>query len=195
MFLVPFEKLKMHSPHDGDLLLRKLKDSIEPEQQPFGWKSDHKPYEGRVQGDTFQVSRNVYYQYRRGIRSYWFRPQIRGSIERGFGCSVTITMFSHPLVIAFMAGWLGIGLSVLALVFSALIRGNQPRGGPNELLFMLFMLVLMLLGYAIALIGFKVESSKAKTFFRHLFEPDKVEEASLQEILQAVLGPNQNRPR
>jgi hypothetical protein len=45
---------------------------------------------------------------------------------------------------------------------------------------------MVIFGYVITLIGFKVESSKSKTFFRRLFEADKVEDATLQEILWAA---------
>jgi hypothetical protein len=87
-----------------------------------------------------------------------------------------------------LAVWIGgVGLALAAPIFSLLIGSDQPtEGSPLTITALLIPAAMMVFGYAITLIGFKIESSKAKTFFYQLFEADKVEEASLQEILWAT---------
>ncbi len=173
----------MHSPHNADVLSSKLQESFEPQKLRFWpWTSKHKPYQGKIQGDIFFATRIIHY-------GNSLLPRIKGQINRSFpGCSVTITMTLHPLVAAFLAIWSGgIALVFATVASSALLGASQPsEGSPtNPIGLLLIPTGMILYGYALAIIGFKVEASKSKAFFKRLFEADKLEHASLQEILAA----------
>ena len=65
-----------------------------------GRGSETHPFLGSVQGHTFRLRRDL-----RGMNS--FLPMVWGDVHPGFsGARVSVTMFLHPLVAAFMLPWL-----------------------------------------------------------------------------------------
>ena len=79
-------------------------------REPFGmdwwsWRSRDPaspPFMGTVRDDSFRLRRDI-----RGRNS--FLPQVRGHFASiPTGTRVCVTMFVHPLVVLFMAFWLGL---------------------------------------------------------------------------------------
>lgn len=173
MILVPYERFTIYTPLGAEEALRKLEDIVEPRRYFRGWwAQDHKPYEGKVEGCHFTINRIIHYRNS-------FIPVVEGDIQpEVIGCSVRITMHPHILVIAFMALWMGgVSYSFLASLrfFVAMVMQADAQSsslvGP-----FLIPAAFLVFGYALTLIGFKVESNKSRSFFCTLFQAERVDE-------------------
>lgn len=179
MKFFPFERLKITTKLSTDEAIRRVVNVTEP-QRYFRWfATDHKPYEGKVEGYQFQISRVINYRNS-------FLPMIHGEILPEMrGSSIRITMRPHGLVIAFMIFWLGgVGfffLMMLSTFVSAAMQGT--RGNPSALLIPAGMFAF---GYLLIMGGFKFESAKSKKFFCELFEAEDVEESGLLNPIEST---------
>lgn len=173
MMLIPYERFTIYTSLHAEEVLRKLEDIVEPRRYFQGWwAQDHKPYEGKIEGYHFTINRIIHYRNS-------FIPVIEGDIQsEAIGCSVRITMHLHTLVIAFMALWMGgVGYASLASLRFFVDMVMQADAQPSSLLRpFLIPAAFLVFGYAMTLIGFKVESNKSRSFFRTLFQAERVDE-------------------
>jgi hypothetical protein len=108
MLFAPFERLTIETPLAPEEVRRRLAQVIEPKQMFRFFSRDHKPYQGSLNDDRFEVSRIIHYRNS-------FLPVIKGDIRPGLGGSVVdITMHPYPFVIVFMLIWFGFTGTIFA---------------------------------------------------------------------------------
>lgn len=169
MKLLPYEHFKITTHLGGDEAVRKLEDAIQPRRLIKFVGTSQKPYEGEFDGSHFEVTRIIGY-------SNSFLPLIKGDLGlNNGGCSISVSMRPHALVIAFMSLILiQLGFLFLALLISfvsSLVRTEAADPIPFLGVGGMFALV-----YALFFGGFKSEAVKSKEFFQELFAVDQVEE-------------------
>jgi hypothetical protein len=167
MRFVPYEHVIIRTALAQQEVIQKLEDVIQP--RPPRWQRwtpefSHKPYEGHIGDRSFVAWRILH-----GQNS--FLPEIRGAIKPELGgCQIEVTMIPQPLVLLLLAVWLGfVGLGVPVMAIS-MLKAGQLR--PEALL----LAAMLILGYGVALVGFKSESVRAKAFFRELLKAREFEE-------------------
>ncbi len=167
MKYLPAEDITFQSKLKATALLQRLEDSIEPERAfRFGLfqRRETKPYQGKVLGHTFNISRIISYRNS-------FLPRISGSIEATFsGSLIRVKMRLHVAVIVFMCIWGGIVGSVGFLFLS------QAFGNTDFDPMTLMPLGMLLVFYVVIMLAFKYESKQSKADLESLFEAEIVEE-------------------
>jgi hypothetical protein len=165
MLFAPFERLTIETPLPPEEVHQRLAQIIEPRQMFRFFSRDHKPYQGSLNHDRFEVSRIIHYRNS-------FLPVIKGEIQPGLGGSIIdITMHPHPFVIVFMIVWFGFTGTIFAgILCTSLISIWQSEGGSlGNLIGVSLPAGFVLFGYALVMGGFKFESVKSKAFFQELF--------------------------
>ena len=166
MKYLPFENITYQTKLETEEILNRINEIIEPQKTfrmtgIFGC-SDHKPYEGNINGNTFNMTRII--RYRNS-----FLPRIKGGIVKDFGrTKVNVKMRVHTLVIVFMLIWLGgVGIGCIAVLASGF-----KFGGQNFEPMTLIPFGMLIFGYALVTGGFKYESLKSKKYLAELFEAE-----------------------
>lgn len=164
MKFLPIENIVYKTHLKPEEVLTRIKEVIEPKKTfrmtgIFASK-DHKPYEGSIKGQTFDIRRII------GYRNS-FIPIIQGIVAQDRqGTKITVKMQLHKLVFGFIVVWL-IMVSTIGVGF---IGATGPDG---KISFLNFIPVLMLVFvYAMTMGGFKYESIKSKKYLMELFEAE-----------------------
>ncbi|MEG3843181.1 hypothetical protein [Microcoleus sp. herbarium14] len=154
--LIPFESLTITTSLTFSEVGRRLDEVVTPPKLfriilPFA-PPPAKPYEGTISGNTFKINRIV-------IGRNSFFPIIKGDIHsQPFGCSITIRMSLHKIVVAFMILWLWTTGSIgMFALFAWLV---EPSVGP----IFLPILGMFVFGWLLCLIPFKIEAKSATKF-------------------------------
>lgn len=144
-------------------ILSRLNDILEPKRdysnlRAFYGSGNHKPYEGNIKDHTFYMSRTIAYRNS-------FLPQIRGVVEADLnGSKVNVKMDLHSMIGIFMLIWASaVGLACLAVLITLGMGGDFD-------LFMLIPFGMLVFGYGLVTIGFKLESARSKKDLATLFE-------------------------
>jgi hypothetical protein len=134
----------------------RLRDAVEPEPRPRHAPTE-RTFEGVLEGDTFRIRRIV-----RGRSS--FRPELHGRIEATpTGRARAVVSFRlHPIVVAFMAVWLGI-------TFMLVLTATQEAVATGEMRFLRHTGAMFALGFLMPFIGFAIEARKAARFLEEVF--------------------------
>ena len=112
-----------------------------------GRQADGIPFIGVVEGNSFQLRRDI--RYRNS-----FLPQVKGRVEAtAGGTMVFVTMHLHPAVGVFMVLWLG-GVGVAAFDLLASAHGSAVPA--------LIPLGMFVFGIALTAVGFYPEAFKAR---------------------------------
>lgn len=177
--LIPYEKLKIKSPLSATDALKKLDEVIEPKRsfRKF-WDSNHKPYEGKIDGSQFTTTRIIHYRNS-------FLPVIKGEVQSEIsGSTINVTMYPHILVILFMSLWLGfVGFFFIVILSSFISSISQASTVSADTPTVIFIPAAMFIfGYTLLLGSFKFESVKSKAYFRELFQASEVEEAGIVNL-------------
>ncbi len=166
MKYLPFENITYQTKLETEEILNRINEIIEPKKTfrmtgIFG-SSDHKPYEGSINGNTFNLTRIISYRNS-------FLPRIKGDIVKDFGrTKVNVKMRVNTFVIVFMFIWLGgVGIGCLAVLASGF-----KFGGQNFEPMTLIPFGMLIFGYALVTGGFKYESLKSKKYLAELFEAE-----------------------
>ena len=165
MLFAPFERLTIETPLTPEEVHQRLAEVIEPKRMFRFFSGNHKPYQGKLNDDRFEVTRIIHYRNS-------FLPVIKGEIRPGLGGSVVdITMHPHIFVIVFMIIWFGIAGSLFfGLLCTALVSIWHSTGERTaDLVGVIFPAGFFVFGYVMVMGGFKFESVKSKAFFRELF--------------------------
>jgi hypothetical protein len=173
MILLPYERFKIRTNLGKPELLERLADSIEPRVFFRSFKGNVSPFEGSIEGSHFEINRIL--RYRNS-----FQPMISGDIASdNTGCSISITMNLHIIVLIFMIFWLfttGIFfISELGPFFTSL-----QQTGTVDLGLLVTAGDMFLFGYALMQVCFKIESSISKKFLRELFQAEEFIEMGLR---------------
>jgi hypothetical protein len=169
MKFLPYERLKINTTLSSQEVLTRLDNVIEPRHFFRFFGTGKKPYEGKVEGVHFEVSRII------GYRNP-FLPIIKGDIQTEIsGCVTYISMQPHILVIVFSTFWLGCA-GLLFLVSLASIISSFGQNSAIDPSLLLLSGGMFAFGYALLLGSFKFESAKSKKFFRELLGAKEVEE-------------------
>ena len=165
MKFLPRENIIYKSKLREEEIIRRLTHSIGPEKGfSFGMSgSSTKPYEGKINGQTFDIKRTINYRNS-------FLPRINGFIQRDFdGISIKVNMRLHILIIVFLSIWCGlVGFVCLGLLaqFFIHLKFNPAALIPFGML---------LFAYVLTMVAFKFESSKSKKDLQTLFEAEPIE--------------------
>ena len=164
MKYLPFENITYHTKLESEEILKRINEIIEPQKTfrmtgIFG-SSNHRPYEGNVNGNSFSMTRII------GYRNS-FLPRINGKIEKDFRkTEVNVKMRLHPFVLVFMFVWCGgVGFGFLAFLAASIGKGAFDPA-------ILVPLGMLLFGYGLTTGGFKYESIKSKKYLAELFEAE-----------------------
>ena len=167
MKYLPADNITYKTKLKGAALIQRLEDSIEPERAfRFGLfnRRETKPYQGKVVGHTFNISRIISYRNS-------FLPRISGSIENTFsGSLIRVKMRLHVAVIIFICIWGGI-VGAVGIAFL-----SQSFGSTNFDPMMLIPLGMLLVFYVVIMLAFKYESKQSKADLESLFEAEVIEE-------------------
>jgi len=165
MKFLPFEKITYRTKLDSEEILNRIWEIVEPKKTfrmtgIFGSSSEHKPYEGSINGNSFSITRII------GYRNS-FLPIIKGNIEENLRYTkVNVKMRLHISVFFFMSIWLG-GVGIACIFFLASIFNNQEFEPAILIPFGMF-----IFGYVLLTGSFKYESIKSKKFLAELFEAE-----------------------
>ncbi|MDX2070649.1 MAG: hypothetical protein SFV55_19635 [Haliscomenobacter sp.] len=167
MKYLPAENITFQSKLKEAELLQRLEDSIEPVRifrfGPFK-QSETKPYQGKIVGHSFNISRII------GYRNS-FLPRISGSIENTFsGSLIRVKMRLHVVIIAFLCLWGGI-MGVVGILFL-----SQAFGSTDFDPMTLIPLGMLVVFYVVVMLAFKYESKLSKADLQSLFEAEIIEE-------------------
>lgn len=167
MKYLPAEYITYKTKLTATEVLQRLEDSIEPVKVlRLGLfnRSETKPYQGKVAGSTFNISRIITYRNS-------FLPMINGNIENTFdGSLIKVKMRLHVAVIVFLCIWCGI----MGLVGIAFL--SQSFGSKNFDPMILIPFGMLLFVYTMTMLAFKYESRQSKTDLQSLFEAEMMEE-------------------
>src|SRR5258708_30199100 len=131
MKFLTYERFKIRTVLSKQEVLKRLDNAIEPKRYFRFFGSREKHYEGKIDGSHFEVSRII------GYRNS-FLPMIKGDVQSEIsGCSISISMQPHILVIAFMIFWLG-GVGGFFLVTLGSFISSLAQTSAAAPLFLLF---------------------------------------------------------
>lgn len=163
MKYLPFENITYQTKLDSEEILNRIDKIIEPKKAFRGLfgNRNHKPYEGSINGKSFNITRIIGYKNS-------FLPRIKGSInqKRDGKTEINIKMRLHPFVLIFMFIWCGgVGLGFLVFLTISIGKGTFDPA-------MLMPLAMLLFGYGLTTGGFKYESIKSRKYLTKLFEAE-----------------------
>lgn len=162
MKYLPAEDLTFQSKLKEAELLQRLKDNVEPVRIRF-WlftRRETKPYQGKVVGSTFNISRIISYRNS-------FLPRISGSIENTFsGSLIRVKMKLHIAVIIFLCIWCGI-MGTVGFVFLSPTFGSTDFDPMT-----LIPLGMLVVFYVVVMLAFKYESKISIADLQSLFEAE-----------------------
>ncbi|MDR3022710.1 hypothetical protein [Chryseobacterium sp.] len=161
MKYLPYERITYKTNLSEQEVLTRLSGFVEPKKSGLG-RNPIKDYEGSINKNRFDISRVI-----KNRNS--FLPQINGAIqENNYGTEIEVTMKLDVLVFIFLIFWCSIAIGIFITI------------GLTEKIMSLefFMPLLMLLFvYALAMVGFKIESKKSKEYLRKNFEAEIIRES------------------
>lgn len=157
--ILPFEQLIINTHLTPLQVIEELKLFVETDRSFRDlFKRPTKPYNGKIQGDSFTMTRNINYRNS-------FLPVITGKIKANYqgGSEIKITLSLHLFVIIFMCFWMSMvgiaGVSFLVMMFNS---GKVIAGGFIPLGMFVF-------GYLLTIISFNIEANIAKKFLYELW--------------------------
>ena len=165
MSYLPYENITFKTALNPEEVQSRLAEAIQP-NRTFSMKGvwgskNHKPYEGSINGMSFNISRIIGYKNS-------FLPSIKGNIEKDFpGTAIHVKMRLNPFVLVFMFVWCGgVGLALIAVISVSIRNGTiEPT--------ILVPLAMLLFGYGLTTGGFKYESKRSKKDLAELFEAER----------------------
>lgn len=167
-YLIPYDKISLQTRLTTQEVQRKLDSVTAPRRGYFTLKRTIEPYEGKVAEESFRINRIIYY------RRNSFLPSIIGNIRSGLnGTIVQIKMRPVWMVLIFMAIWLGIVGSVCVTVLYLLIANFNKTFTQGLSPAAIIPFAMFIFGYGILMIGYRVESSKSRDFFKDLLEAEE----------------------
>jgi hypothetical protein len=154
---VPYQRLVIHSPFAPSEFVARLQAEVEPLRlfrNPLS--RNHKPYEGGVAGDRFEIERII--QYRNS-----FVPLVQGQVLAGSsGSRIEVTLRLRWLIVVFMGIWFG-GLAIGWLALMSRVILGRGAG-----LSIVAVSVMLGFGYLLLVGRFTVETRKAARFLEEL---------------------------
>lgn len=162
MKFIPRERIIVETHLTPTEVQQRLDEVIEPKRVFRGFSRDHKPYQGELFNNRFEVTRIIHYRNS-------FLPVIRGEIQpAAAGSRIAITMQPHVLVYLFMIVWLSFAGGAFLLTLSA--TATSAVAGESDWLVILAPAAMFLFGYLLVMGGFHFEANKSKAFFQQLWD-------------------------
>lgn len=166
MKFLPIENITYKTKLKEAEIFGRLSDLIEPEKTfrlGFFSSGPTKPYEGRINGSTFDIRRIISYRNS-------FLPRINGIIEKDYdGINIKVKMRLHIVVIIFLCFWCGgVGLACIAVLTQFF---GQSDFNPATLI----PFGMLLFVYVLTMAAFKYESNKSKKDLQRIFEAEIIE--------------------
>jgi hypothetical protein len=163
---LPYQTLMIETPMSPVEAMERLAAQVGPRPGLLGgfWGADYKPYTGTVRAAEFKLTRNLMYRNS-------FRPVIIGRAEAtAHGALVRVSLRPDFAVLLFMLLWVGLlvefELAELWAYWEAWQAG-EPRPWPPIRLEVPGLMLLA--GYGLAWVGFRLEAALAERFLRRLF--------------------------
>jgi hypothetical protein len=157
MKLLPFENIDYETKLTFEEIRSRLAADIEPRKLFRFSTNPRKKYEGHLHGNRFEIRRIINYRNS-------FLPNITGTIEdNGVMRTVNVQMILPFFVLLFLCVWSGALLLAMTTFLVRQIASGKFDAG------ILFVLLILLVGYALTMAGFTYEASKARAYFDQLF--------------------------
>lgn len=153
--LIPYQKFEIKAQLDREAIQQKLAEIVEPRNRLRGVSHDHLPFEGKVEGYFFKISRIINYNNA-------FLPILVGHIYDNLGASI-LKITARPVFV--MLVWPLAGLAGLISAPTLLYMG--------ELTFLWAIFPVFFFFYGVPTILFSWELNKAKKILNELLEVDK----------------------
>lgn len=165
MKLLPYEKFTITTQASEKEAIAKIKGITEPIRSSRFTGPREKPYQGTINGNSFEISRIIHYRNA-------FLPIIQGDIRTEQERTVIfISMHLHIIVIAILLLLLGDVVIFIHKSFIEAITIFMDTGQFSiSINFPPITSFLLLFGYLITTAGFKSEANNSKDFFHRLFE-------------------------
>lgn len=168
--ILPFEKYTLRTLLSKEEVLKKIEDTIQPEQKfkisVFG-ENFSKPYSGKITNNTFSITRNINYRNS-------FLPFITGTVTTSINNKTNIDIKMRPIlpVLIFISIWMSIvGIVCISMLTVAIINFDEfsiNEFSPAALIpFGMF-----LFGFLLTYFAFKTESKISKEFLEKLLEAE-----------------------
>lgn len=168
MLLIPYERFVIYTQLSTKEALQSLKSVVMP-YRDLESQAQKQSYEGKIKGHYFKIHRIIRY-------GNSFLPEVEGGIQsEASGCSIFIVMQLDVWLMAFLM------LAMVGLSYPLLYSFFASQGS----FFDLGRGILLLLIYVIALGAFKIESIRSKSFFRTLFQAERVDEPGIGDLIAA----------
>ena len=164
---LPFENFNLRTNLTKAEVLDRITNNIEPKktfQFSFFPKKRTKPYEGKIIGNSFEISRIIYYRNS-------FVPFIKGSIHSDdHGTEIAIAMRLFTSVIIFTLLWFGAAaLICIGALVAAFVQSTEGfQHGAWLVVVIPFSMIIFL--HIMIRGAFKMESIQSKKFLMELLE-------------------------
>jgi len=162
MNIFPFESVTYES-HLSETEIKKRLSGVLKSSRNRNMNTGNKglqSYDGYLSENNFEIRRKINYQNS-------FLPLIKGEfIQASNKVTIKIKMRLQILVIIFMSIWCGITFSIFVGLFISDVIDNKPFDNT------LMPLGMLVFGYIITVVGFKIESYIAKKDLKKIFESD-----------------------
>jgi len=163
MKYLPFDRYTITTALSIPEAQQRLLDQLEPARNAaYVMKNKTKPFTGTIDADGFNIERVI--RYRNS-----FLPVIKGRFSNAFGkTTIEIRMRPNLVALIFMSFWMTVVGAVCIGILIAAITGNldrnSPAGSPGSFLPGLIPFGMLLFGYALLMLPYRYESTKAKAF-------------------------------
>lgn len=164
---LPYENYVIQTKLSVDEVMKRLNENIEPKKfvrLPSFNNYPIKPYEGKIVGSNFTISRII--QYRNS-----FLPVVKGEISTFLSqTQIRVKMQPPTYVILFMSIWLGIiGIACIGIIIVGISKYKEElQNGFSPMLLIPF--VMFAFGALLTTFAFKIESKKTKQFLDRILE-------------------------
>ncbi len=156
-YFLPYREYRYTSPLPAQAILDRISADLEPEKL-IRLRRSEKPFEGKIQGQAFQMQRLI--RYRNS-----FLPRIAGTVEDKISHrEVHVRMRMHSLVEVFLIIWIGFMILLgLGMAFSMFVRGEFEA-------WILAFIPLPPFFFLIVMAAFLYEVNKAHSYFSEWLE-------------------------
>lgn len=168
MPLFPNERLQIQFPFSPQAAREKLSEQVEARRSSRWFWEQHKPYEGEVSDDGFNISRITHQR-----RYSW--PEIRGTFEAApGGCWVNMTIRPKLWQRFSLLVGLILWVSIAVVTLKSMVTSSGAFSKDTLTCLLLGFVVFPLISWGMNYISSRIEMTYSKDFLLELFEGQEI---------------------